>query len=120
MDQGHRLADECAEQLKVLGEPLRLRILDCLRSGPRHVGELAEALDVSLTGVSHHLGILHHAGFVQRRKQGRFAQYALAGSVLQRSRQRGDSLDLGCCQLQWPKDGFAAPCDSPHAIGRGD
>jgi DNA-binding transcriptional ArsR family regulator len=112
MTMDSQVADACAELLKVLGDPLRLRILDCLRRGPRNVGELAEALDVPLTGASHHLGILHHAGFVKRQKQGRFAEYALVHSKLVRSRQQGIQLDLGCCRLNWPKEGASAPASA--------
>jgi len=48
--------------LKALGDPIRLRIVDALRTGPQNVGDLAESLNTEIATVSHHLGILHAAG----------------------------------------------------------
>ena len=89
--------DHCAELLKALAEPLRLRIVDLLREQPLNVGELAQRLEVEVVTVSHHLGILRHAGFLDREKRGRFAVYALREGILTRGQ-----LDLGCCQLRLP------------------
>src|SRR5262245_41818231 len=49
-------SEECAELLKALSEPLRLRIVDVLRHGPLTVSDIAEFLEVELVTVSHHLG----------------------------------------------------------------
>ena len=51
-------SDVCAERLKALSEPLRLRIVDLLRNGERPVGEISESLEVELVTASHH-GRLH-------------------------------------------------------------
>lgn len=91
--------DHCAELLKALAEPLRLRIVDALRERPRNVSELAESLGVEVMIASHHLGILKNAGFVERQKQGRFAVYRLRRGVSARG-----YIDLGCCQLKLPKE----------------
>jgi DNA-binding transcriptional ArsR family regulator len=91
--------DHCAEMLKALAEPLRLRIVDVLREKPRNVSEIAEALGVEVMIASHHLGILKNAGFVERQKHGRFAVYKLRRGVAARGQ-----IDLGCCQLKLPKD----------------
>jgi DNA-binding transcriptional ArsR family regulator len=91
--------DHCAEMLKALAEPLRLRIVDVLREKPRNVSEIAEALGVEVMIASHHLGILKNAGLVERQKQGRFAVYKLRPGVAARNQ-----IDLGCCQLKLPKD----------------
>ena len=53
---------ECADRLKALSEPLRLRIVDILRHGEMTVGDIAEFLETELVTVSHHLKILKHAG----------------------------------------------------------
>jgi DNA-binding transcriptional ArsR family regulator len=91
----------CAEKLKALSEPLRLRIVDLLREGPKNVSELAEALDVEMVIVSHHLNILFHAGLAEREKQGRFVEYRLPEGLLV-GRNKKDHLDLGCCRLEFP------------------
>ena len=96
----------CAEQLKALGEPCRLRIVSALRAGPKSVGELAESLKIELMTVSHHLGILHHARLVQKQRQGRFILYSLSEGVFQPTGSpRGkEFIDLGCCRLEVPKE----------------
>ena len=93
-------ADECAEKLKALSEPTRLRIVDLLRRGPASVSEIAEALEIELMLVSHHLRLLRAAGFLDRTKRGRFAVYALRPGIAAR-----DLIDLGCCQLKLPRHG---------------
>jgi DNA-binding transcriptional ArsR family regulator len=95
-------SDLCAEKLKALSEPLRLRIVDLLREGPKNVGELAEALDVEVVIASHHLNILYHAGLAKREKHGRFVVYRLPEGLLV-GRSKKDHLDLGCCRLELPK-----------------
>jgi DNA-binding transcriptional ArsR family regulator len=95
----------CAEQLKALGEPSRLRIVSALRSGPKSVSELAESLNIELVTVSHHLGILHSARLVQKKRKGRFIHYSLYEGVFQPTgSSRGkEHIDLGCCRLEVPK-----------------
>jgi DNA-binding transcriptional ArsR family regulator len=61
-----------------MGEPMRIRILDRLRDGEATVHELTEALETSQQNVSKHLGVLHEAGIVSRRKAGNSAYYAIA------------------------------------------
>jgi DNA-binding transcriptional ArsR family regulator len=96
--------DHCAEMLKALSDPTRLRIVDSLRTGPLNVGELAEQLNVEIVIVSHHLGILHAAGLVEREKQGRFKVYRLREGVLAAAtaQQGKQHIDLGCCRLELP------------------
>lgn len=95
--------EQCAESLKALSDPVRLKIVNCLRSGPRNVGELAVELDVTIVMASHHLAILHHGGLVERNKLGRFVEYRLTPSVFVKGRRGNDCLDFGCCRLELPK-----------------
>lgn len=67
-----------AERFKVLGEPARLQILQCLRSGERTVGDLVDETGLGQANVSKHLQLLHGSGFVVRRKAGLFVYYRLA------------------------------------------
>jgi DNA-binding transcriptional ArsR family regulator len=96
--------DRCAELLGALASPDRLRIVRCLRDGPRSVSQLRDTLDIPLVNVSHHLSVLRHAGLVERRKQGRNALYSLKPGLLQpEEADRGcGCLDLGCCRLELP------------------
>jgi ArsR family transcriptional regulator len=98
--------DRCARALRALADPERLRIIHCLRGGAHNVSELATLLDVEFVNVSHHLGVLRHAGLVLDEKQGRFVVYRLHPDVFHDS-DSGESaghLDLGCCRLEFPKD----------------
>lgn len=72
------LVDLIAQRFRVLGEPMRIRLLDHLRDGDATVGELQEALGASQQNVSKHLGVLHNAGMVSRTKAGTSARYAIA------------------------------------------
>lgn len=95
----------CAEQLKALSEPIRLRIVNALRAGPKSVGELAESLEAETVTVSHHLGILRNARLVQTERKGRFILYSLHESIFKPGTARGfEHLDLGCCRLEMPKE----------------
>jgi DNA-binding transcriptional ArsR family regulator len=60
---------------RALAHPLRRRILDLLKQGPRTTGDLAERMsEVSRYAVMQHLGVLEDAGLllVQRRGRRRF------------------------------------------------
>ena len=72
------LSELIARRFHVLGEPMRIRLLDRLREGEATVGELQDALGASQQNVSKHLGVLHAAGMVGRRKRGNHAVYAIS------------------------------------------
>jgi DNA-binding transcriptional ArsR family regulator len=72
------LTELIAQRFRVLGEPMRIRLLDCLREGDASVSELQEALGASQQNVSKHLGILHAAGLVSRTKHGTSVRYAIS------------------------------------------
>jgi DNA-binding transcriptional ArsR family regulator len=72
------LAELIAGRFRVLGEPLRLRLLDRLRDGEATVNELGEALGATQQNVSKHLSVLHRAGMLTRRKHGTRVSYAIA------------------------------------------
>jgi DNA-binding transcriptional ArsR family regulator len=98
--------DHCAELLKALGDPMRLRIVDVLRQGPQCVSELADRLDSDLPLVSHHLGILRNARLIEKERHGRFIHYRLNEEVYKatKSAGRAEHLNLGCCRIEIPRD----------------
>lgn len=71
-----------AQRFRVIGEPMRIKLLDRLREGSATVGELVEALDASQQNVSKHLGVLHGAGIVSRVKEGTNVRYAIADDTV--------------------------------------
>ena len=102
MSQDSLQSDHCAEMLKALADPVRLRIIDALRSAPCCVSELSESLALEVVTVSHHLGILHAVGLLDREKKGRFKVYSLREGVLRLAEEGKQHIDLGCCRLEIP------------------
>jgi DNA-binding transcriptional ArsR family regulator len=72
------LVEVIAERFRVLGEPMRIRLLDALREAPATVQELQQATGASQQNVSKHLGVLLRSGLVSRSKDGNFSLYAIA------------------------------------------
>ncbi len=72
------LVELIAQRFRVIGDPLRIRLLDRLREGSATVGELVEAIGSSQQNVSKHLGVLHAASIVSRTKEGTAVRYAVA------------------------------------------
>jgi DNA-binding transcriptional ArsR family regulator len=71
------LAGLIARRFRVLGEPMRIRLLDLLREGEGTVGELSQSLGASQQNVSKHLAVLADAGILGRRKQGNHVLYRI-------------------------------------------
>jgi DNA-binding transcriptional ArsR family regulator len=66
-----------AERFRVLGDPVRLRLLQALEAGEKSVAELVEATGAGQANVSKHLQLLLRAGVVQRRREGLFSYYSI-------------------------------------------
>jgi DNA-binding transcriptional ArsR family regulator len=76
LDNG-RTVELLAERLRILGQPLRIRLVNRLHQSPATVQELVDAVGGVQQNVSQHLKILHHAGIVARAKQGTHVRYEL-------------------------------------------
>jgi len=72
------LVDLVAQRFRVLGEPMRIKLLDRLRDGEATVQELQQAVGASQQNVSKHLGVLLQAGMVARAKRGTASVYSIA------------------------------------------
>ena len=91
----------CSKYLRAVAEPDRLRIVQCLRSGPKSVTEIARHLDTVLANASHHLKALRTAGLVTTAKHGRFVMYALDPRFARVHADGSlDALDFGCCRIE--------------------
>jgi len=73
----HAAATSIATTLQALATPSRLLILDRLREASASVGELAEAVGMEQSAVSHQLRLLRHLGLVEGSRRGRSISYAL-------------------------------------------
>lgn len=64
-----------AERFRLLGDPVRLRLLQTLEGGEMSVAQLVAATGASQANVSKHLQLLLRGGVVQRRREGLFVYY---------------------------------------------
>lgn len=64
---------------KALADESRLRALLSLRGGELCLCQIVDVLGLSPATVSKHMNVLHDAGLVERRKDGRWHFYRLAG-----------------------------------------
>jgi DNA-binding transcriptional ArsR family regulator len=76
------LVELIARRFRVLGEPMRIKLLDRLREGEATVNELTDALDASQQNVSRHLAVLADAGILGRRKDGTHAYYRIVDEAV--------------------------------------
>lgn len=85
MDPARRLIalahyEELARIGKALASPVRLRLIDLLRQGPRSVDVLASRSGVAVANVSQHLQQLRAAHIVVSEKQGQQVVYRLSSA----------------------------------------
>lgn len=77
----HPLPDELVEliarRFRVIGEPMRVRLLDQLRDGEATVTELTDALGASQQNISKHLAMLAGSGILARRKERNHVYYRI-------------------------------------------
>ncbi len=76
------LVELIARRFRVIGEPMRIRLLDALRDGPLTINELAQALGASQQNVSKHVGVLAQAGVVAREKDGNHVRCFIADDTI--------------------------------------
>jgi DNA-binding transcriptional ArsR family regulator len=66
-----------ARRFRVIGEPMRIRLLERLRTGEASVNELTDAVGATQQNVSKHLSVLADVGIVGRRKEGNYVYYRI-------------------------------------------
>ncbi|SKM30169.1 Mercury resistance operon repressor MerR [Mycobacteroides abscessus subsp. massiliense] len=67
-----------AKFFRALGDPARLRLLEFLLTAEHTVSECVTHIGLAQGRVSTHLACLSDCGYVQVRRQGRFAHYKVA------------------------------------------
>jgi DNA-binding transcriptional ArsR family regulator len=80
--------DRVAQQFRLLGESMRLRILQVICRKPLTVNEIVEATGANQSNTSKHLSLLASAGIITRQKDGQFVYYCLS-----------DPMTLKLCEL---------------------
>jgi ArsR family transcriptional regulator, nickel/cobalt-responsive transcriptional repressor len=88
-----------ADTMQALATPSRVRILGRLHTGPCSVNELAEAVGMESSAVSHQLRLLRHLGLVVGRRDGRRVVYDLyddhVGELLEQAISHVEHLRAG-------------------------
>ncbi|MFD9905581.1 ArsR/SmtB family transcription factor [Streptomyces sp. NPDC059063] len=68
-----------AEFFRMLGHPVRIRVLELLQDGPMPVRGLLTAIEVEPAALSQQLAVLRRSGIVTSRREGSTVVYELAG-----------------------------------------
>jgi DNA-binding transcriptional ArsR family regulator len=77
--------DVYSEIFAALSEPVRIRIIRMIaETDELACTRLDETLPISKSTISYHIKVLHHAGLISVRKDGRYYHYRLKAEVLQR------------------------------------
>jgi ArsR family transcriptional regulator len=81
-DDAERLRQFKAEFFKALANPLRIRILELLRSGPLSVTQIGDATGAPASSVSQQLAVLRARGIVTTERHGTTIIYEVADTEL--------------------------------------
>lgn len=73
--QSHPIYQLKADFFRLLGHPVRVRVLELLRDGEQTVGELQAALELDSGGTSQHLTAMRRQGILESRKAGTNVYY---------------------------------------------
>jgi ArsR family transcriptional regulator, arsenate/arsenite/antimonite-responsive transcriptional repressor len=68
-----------AEFFRMLGHPVRIRVLELLQDGPMPVRDLLEQIEVERSNLSQQLAVLRRSGIVTSLRDGDTVVYSLAG-----------------------------------------
>jgi len=94
-----RFAGVVAETMQALATPSRVRILGRLHASACSVNELADAVEMEPSAVSHQLRVLRHLGLVTGRRDGRRVVYDLyddhVGELLEQAISHVEHLRVG-------------------------
>jgi ArsR family transcriptional regulator len=73
--------EQIAARFKLLGEPMRLRILQAVCKGPRSVNDIVAATGSTQANVSKHLALLAAGGILTRKKDGQCVYYGMKNQL---------------------------------------
>jgi DNA-binding transcriptional ArsR family regulator len=71
------------ETIRALNDPVRRKILEILKTGPKNVGEILVQLEITGATLSHHLKILRDTGLLSDTKEGNHIIYEINTSVFE-------------------------------------
>ena len=65
-----RVLELKAEILKILAQPTRMKILECLRDGEKCICEIVPAINGEQSNISRHISLMQKSHLVSTRKEG--------------------------------------------------
>jgi ArsR family transcriptional regulator len=68
-----------AEFFRMLGHPVRIRVLELLQDGPMPVRDLLAAIEIEPSSLSQQLAVLRRSGIVTSTREGTTVVYSLSG-----------------------------------------
>ena len=83
------IREQIAELFKAFGDPTRVHILSLLMEGERCVGDIAAAVELSQSAISHQLRILKQIHLIKFRRDGKNIWYSLADDHVRTILQMG-------------------------------
>ena len=81
VDELERVFTSVARYFALLSDPTRLKILHSICQSEQSVSAIVAATGISQTSVSRHLGLLHQAGVVSRRREQNLVYYQVADAM---------------------------------------
>lgn len=100
------------EMFGALGEPLRFRILEELRRGPRFVTDLVETTGAAQPSVSRHLKALRECGMIEGERDGKWIRYRIVpGALAAIRRWAGDAAPASAPEPKAKTPGARRPKD---------
>lgn len=106
------MTERIARRFRILGEPMRLRILQVLENGEKPVNDIVKLLGSSQPNISKHLKALCQEGLIERRRAGLHICYSIANPVVTRL------CDLICRNVAEQTRSQLADLDAP-SLSRG-
>jgi DNA-binding transcriptional ArsR family regulator len=73
---------QVATHFRLLGEPMRLKILEAVCDRPRAVNDIVAAVGATQANVSKHLSLLAAAGLLTREKRGQSVYYGMKDPLI--------------------------------------
>ncbi len=83
LDKPDHVFLKAAELFGVLSAPMRLRIINCLRSGELSVTQLLGRVETTQPNMSQHLNTLYRAGILGKRRDGAQVMYRIVDERVQ-------------------------------------
>ncbi|MEB2318584.1 MAG: metalloregulator ArsR/SmtB family transcription factor [Pseudomonadota bacterium] len=82
MDDLTRVFSAVADYFTLLSEPMRIRIVHAICQQEKTVSQIVAETGSTQTNISRHLGSMHRAGVLTRRKEGNYIYYGVGDETL--------------------------------------